>query len=107
MSEKLHISDELDAGSQISSFDFSSDAALEADQECTRQALRAMGGNPALAFLLDSLREGVAVIRAEDGHLEWANRAFLEGRDKDFERVTTRGCLERWKGETEGCQRCP
>jgi len=107
MSEKMKIGEDLVAEPKSVDLDSTQEGFLEADAECRRQALRAVGANPALAFLLDSIREGVAMVRAEDGHLEWANRAFLDSWRDGFEGLMTRGCRERWKGEVEGCERCP
>ncbi|MBC8368050.1 PAS domain-containing protein [bacterium] len=107
MSEKLKISTELET---LKVRDKASAAPLappSPDLENLGEALSALSDNHALAFLFDSIVEGVALIRAKDGRLEWANRAFLEAIGEDLESVQSQDCEQRWSGAQGNCKQCP
>ncbi len=107
MSEKLKISSKLETleGSEKASSAPHTPSSVDLDN--LGEALSALGDNRALGFLLDSIVEGVALIRAEDGSLEWANRAFLEAVDDSIENVHGQGWKKRWNGAKENCEQCP
>ena len=104
MSEKLKISSELES---LDVTEKASNAPPSRDLENLGEALSALGDNRALSFLLNSIVEGVALIRAEDGRLEWANRAFLESIGKSIENVQGQDCEHRWNAAEGNCKQCP
>ncbi len=107
MSDKLKISSELDT---LRASDLCSESYVpesEIGPEILGRALTALNDNRALAFLLDSISEGVALIRGADGRVEWANRAFLDAIGESLETLREGACENRWKGEADHCERCP
>ncbi len=107
MSEKLKISSELESLNVPEKASDAQGAPTLPDMENLGEALSALGDNRALGFLLNSIVEGVALIRAEDGCLEWANRAFLEAIGDSFENVQGQDCEHRWNAAEGNCRQCP
>ncbi len=107
MSDKLKISSELDPLNALDSVRGTNAPETEIGAENLGRALSALNDNRALAFLLDSISEGVALVRGGDGRIKWANRAFLEAVGENLESLRAGECETRWRGETGNCERCP